>query len=490
MDFDESSWLTLSPRSGETLRRALERTLREAIAAGLLREGTRLPSSRAIARALNVSRGVATDAYAQLEAQGFLTIAPRSAPVVAASLVAPARASRVQPTTLPQPRYDLTPTTPDVTLFPLRKWLRASAKVGRDLHYETLDYRPPRGEPRLREALAVHLGQTRGVIADPEQILVVQGTAQGVDLLLRVLAGRGARRIAVEDPSHTTQHARIRALGLELVAQPVDEEGLVIDGLEADAALVTPAHQFPTGTVLSGARRRALLAWAQRTGALIVEDDYDADFRYDHEPVRALQGLAAANVVHLGTVSKTLAPALRLGWIVAPDDLLDELEQAKRLADDFSPALDQLAFAELLRSGAYVRHLRRARAAYRRRRDRLVEALERALPELDAEGIAAGMHMVLRLPAGCDDVAVARSADEQRIRVPPLSSLRIKPASPGGLVLGYGRLHEDSVGPAVQVLARVIRPYLQGPQPKDFSEQNKGQRHEEKKQHEPSPLSP
>jgi GntR family transcriptional regulator/MocR family aminotransferase len=460
MDFDESSWLTLSRGPGETLRRALERTLREAITVGLLRDGTRLPSSRAMGRLLGVSRGVVTDAYAQLEAQGFLTIAPRSAPVVAASLVPPARAPRAQPTTVPQPRYDLTPTTPDVTLFPLREWLRASAKVGRELRYETLGYRLPRGELWLREALAAHLGQARGVIAEPEQILVVQGTAQGVDLLLRVLAGRGAARIAVEDPSHTTQHARVRAYGLELVAQPVDEEGLVVDGLEADAALVTPAHQFPTGAVLSGARRRALLAWAQRTGGLVVEDDYDAEFRYDHEPVRALQGLAGASVVHLGTVSKTLAPALRLGWVVAPDDLLEELEQAKRLADDFSPALDQLAFSELLRSGAYVRHLRRARAAYRRRRDRLVDALERELPELEAEGIAAGMHMVLRLPAGCDDAAVARSASEARIRVPPLSSFRTKPASPDGLVLGYGRLHEESVGPAVEVLARVIRPHL------------------------------
>jgi GntR family transcriptional regulator / MocR family aminotransferase len=298
------------------------------------------------------------------------------------------------------------------------------------------------------------------VIAEPEQIVVVQGTAQGVDVLLRVLAGRGAARVAVEDPSHTTQHARVRARGLELVAQPVDEEGLVVDGLEGDAALVTPAHQFPTGAVLGGRRRRALLAWAQRTGALVVEDDYDAEFRYDHEPVRALQGLAATSVVHLGTVSKTLAPALRLGWVVGPDDLLDELEQAKRLADDFSPALDQLTFAELLRRGAYVSHLRRARTAYRRRRDRLVEALARELPELNAEGVAAGVHMVLRLPVGCNDAAVARSASEARIRVPPLSSFRITPASPGGLVLGYGRLHEESVGLAVQALARVIRPHL------------------------------
>jgi GntR family transcriptional regulator/MocR family aminotransferase len=460
MGFDESSWLALSPWPGETLRRALERTLREAIADGALREGRRLPSSRAMARLLQVSRGVVTDAYAQLEAQGFLTIGARAAPVVAASATPRSRAPRGQIPVPQPPRYDLTPTTPDVTLFPLREWLRASAKISRDLPYGTLDYRAPRGEQQLREALAVHLGQTRGVIADPEQVIVVQGTAQGADLLLRVLAGRGRARIAVEDPSHTTQHARIRAFGLELVPQPVDDEGLVVEGLEADAALVTPAHQFPTGAVLSGRRRRALLAWVERAGALILEDDYDAEFRYDHEPVRALQGLAPANVVHLGTVSKTLAPALRLGWVVAPDELFDEVEQAKRLADDFSPALDQLALAELLRGGAYARHLRRARAAYRRRRDRLVQALARHLPELDVGGVAAGVHLVLRLPPGCDDAAIARSASDVRVRVPALSSFRIKPAAPGALVVGYRRLHEESVELAVRELARVIRPHL------------------------------
>jgi GntR family transcriptional regulator/MocR family aminotransferase len=460
MGFDESSWLTLSPRPGETLRRTLERTLRDAIVAGVLREGTRLPSSRALARTLHVSRGVVTEAYAQLEAQGLLIVAARSAPVVAASMGAPSRVHRRRSAVPRRPRYDLTPTTPDVTLFPLREWLAASEKVARGLPYETLDYRTPRGEMRLRDALADHLGRTRGIVSDPAQIIVVQGTAQGTDLLLRVLARRGAGRIAVEDPSHTTQHTRIRALGLELVPQPVDGEGLVVDGLQADAVLVTPAHQFPTGAVLSGRRRRALIAWASRSGGLIVEDDYDAEFRYDHEPVRALQGLAATKVVQLGTVSKTLAPALRLGWIVAPDDLLDELEQAKRLADDFSPALDQLALAELLTGGAYARHLRRARAAYRRRRDRLVDALERALPELEVEGIAAGVHMVLRLPPGCDDALIARSANDVRIRVPPLSSFRIEPARAGGLVVGYGRLHEAAVGQAVRALAGVIRGYL------------------------------
>jgi GntR family transcriptional regulator/MocR family aminotransferase len=408
---------------------------------------------------LGVSRGVVTDAYGQLEAQGFLAISARSAPVVAATGPAPRPARRERTADVQRPRYDLTPTTPDVTLFPLRRWLRASEKVARNLEYATLDYREPRGELALRAALADHLGRTRGVIAAPERTIVVQGTAQGVDVLLRALARRGASRVAVEDPSHTTQHARIRELGFELVPQPVDADGLVVDGLEAEAVLVTPAHQFPTGAVLSGRRRQALVAWAQRADRMIVEDDYDSEFRYDREPVRALQGLAAAKVAYLGTASKTLAPALRLGWIVAPDELVDELEHAKRLADDFSPALDQLAMAELLTSGEYARHLRRARATYRARRDRLVAGLARELPDLAVEGIAAGVHVVLRLPAGCDDAALAEAASAARVRVPALSAFRIGPGAPG-LVVGYGRLHEAAVDQAVRALAEVVRAHL------------------------------
>jgi GntR family transcriptional regulator / MocR family aminotransferase len=463
VDVDEARWLALERRGGETLRSALERTLRDAIVAGALREGVRLPASRALAGALGVSRGVVSDAYGQLEAQGFLVTRSRTAPVVADGLARGPAPARARAPTTAAPRYDLTPTTPDVTLFPLGRWLAAAQHVARRAGVSTLDYREPRGEQALREALASHLGRTRGVVADPAQIVVVQGTAQGVDLVLRVLRRRGASRIAVEDPSHTTQHERIRALGLEVVPQPVDGRGLVTDGLDADAVLVTPAHQFPTGSVLSGERRRALLAWAHDTGGLVLEDDYDSEFRYDREPVRALQGLAAEHVVQLGTVSKTLAPALRLGWIVVPPELADEAERAKRLLDDFSPALDQLTLAELLARGHYDRHVRRARAAYRARRDALLAALARELPELPTDGIAAGVHLVLRLPAGVDDAAVASAAQRRRIRVPPLSAFRLVPSDEPGLVIGYGRLHEDAVAPAVRALAEAIRAHLSAP---------------------------
>ena len=460
MDVDEARWLSLEPRRGETLRAGLERELRDAILAGAFREGVRLPGSRVLAHALGVSRGVVSDAYGQLEAQGFLVTRARAAPVVAAS---PSRAEEAprQPEPAPAPpRYDLTPTTPDVTQFPLNRWLAAAQAAARRSGAVALDYREPRGERVLREALADHLGRTRGVTADPGQIVVVQGTAQGVDLLLRILRTRGASSLAVEDPSHTTQHERARAHAFDLRPQPVDGDGMVVAGLDADAVLVTPAHQFPTGSVLSGERRRQLLAWSETTGGLIVEDDYDAEFRYDREPVRALQGLAPGRVVQLGTVSKTLAPALRLGWIVAPAELADEAARAKRLLDDFSPALDQLALAEFLSRGHYDRHLRRARGVYRRRRDALLAALARQLPELAVEGVAAGVHLLLRLPDGVSDEAIATDAEGARICVPPLSAFRLTPSGEGGLVIGYGRLHETAVDPAARALADVIRKHL------------------------------
>ncbi len=460
VEVDEARWLSFERGSGETLRAALERSLREAISDGALREGVRLPASRVLARALGVSRGVVSDAYGQLEAQGFLVTRARAAPVVAAT---PSRAGgrRRAPTKpAPPPRYDLTPTTPDVTQFPLNRWLATAQQAARRAGAVALDYREPRGERLLREALADHLGRTRGVIADPEQIVVVQGTAQGVDLLLRILRARGAGRLAVEDPSHTTQHERARAWSFELRPQPVDRDGMIVAGLEADAVLVTPAHQFPTGSVLSGERRRELLLWSETTGGLVVEDDYDAEFRYDREPVRALQGLAPSRVVQLGTVSKTLAPALRLGWVVAPEELADEAAREKRLLDDFSPALDQLALAEFLGRGHYDRHLRRARAVYRRRRDAVLAALARQLPELAVEGVAAGVHLLLRLPPDASDVAIADEAGRALIRVPPLSAFRLEPSADGGLVIGYGRLHESAVEPAARALAAVIRRHL------------------------------
>jgi len=452
---EEARWLRVERRPQETLRVAVERTLREAIVSGALRPGVRLPSSRALASELGVSRGVTTEAYAQLAAQGFVVNRPRAAPLVA-EVAGPARAAAPAAAPTPAPRYDLTPTTPDVTLFPVRRWVSALADVVRAAPHTVFDYGDPRGERELREVLAGQLGRTRGVVAVPEQIVVVQGAAQGIDLLVRVLAARGARRIAVEDPSLDSQPRRIAEHGLEPVWQPVDADGLVVAGLDADAVVVTPAHQFPTGAVLAGARRRELLRFARARQALVVEDDYDAEFRYDREPVRALQGLDPDSVAYLGTASKALAPALRLGWVVVPCELADEAERVKHLLDVCSPALEQRALARLIVRGDYDRHVRRARVTYHRRRDRLLAALERHLPELPVDGIAAGMHVLVRLPPGVDDGSVAAEAARLGVQATPLSRFASAGRRRQGLVIGYGRMHEDALDSAIELLARAV----------------------------------
>jgi GntR family transcriptional regulator / MocR family aminotransferase len=454
MTFEEARWLHFDRGEGETLHAALERSLREAMRSGALRQGVRLPSSRALAAQLGVSRGVTSDVYEQLAAQGLLISRVKAAPVVAGVARSPAPATSRE--VARPPRIDLTPTTPDLALFPARRWGAALLDTVRSSPVAAYDYGAPRGERELREALADHLGSTRGVVADPERMVVVSGAAQGIDLLARVLSGRHAQTVAVEDPSLDSQPRRIRLSGLEAVGQPVDGDGFVVDGLNADAALVTPAHQFPTGAVLSGVRRRELLSWARSRDALVIEDDYDAEFRYDREAVRALQGLDPDRVVYLGTASKTLAPALRLGWLVLPHWLADESERIKHLLDVSSPVIDQRALARFLRSGEYNRHVRRMRVVYRRRRDALLGAIAEHLPDLTVQGVAAGIHVLLRLPAQIDDEAVAAMAEGDGVRVTPLSRFGIsRPAGPG-LVLGYGRVTEMALDEAVRTLAGAI----------------------------------
>ncbi len=312
----------------------------------------------------------------------------------------------------------------------------------------------------LREKLADELGRTRGVICEPEQVIVVQGATQGVDLVLRVLRDTGAARIAVEDPSLDRQHRQILGLGLELAGQPVDRDGLIAAGLDADAVIVSPAHQFPTGAVLSGARRRELLTWGRETGARIVEDDYDAEFRYDREPIRALQGLDPERVIYAGTTSKTLAPALRIGWLIVPESLAEPLSAMKELLDDLSPTLEQLALAQLIERGQYQRHIRRTRAIYRARRDRLAVALAEYFPEQSVFGVAAGLSVVLDLPSHTDDRELERVALQAGVRVEALSRYAVRDRGSRGLVIGYGRLHESAIGPAVAALSRAVGPWL------------------------------
>jgi GntR family transcriptional regulator/MocR family aminotransferase len=356
-------------------------------------------------------------------------------------------------------RFDFSATTPDVSLFPRRAWARAVERALRRAPDDALDYGDGRGRIELRNVLSAYLARVRGVRVDPGRIVVTQGFSQAFDLLCRVLVDRGATTLAMETPSHPELWSTGRQAGLRLVGCPVDSEGLVTDQLsvlDADAIVVAPAHQFPTGVVMAPGRRLALVEWAATNGRLVIEDDYDAEFRYDRTAVGAVQGLDPGRVAHVGTASKTLAPGLRLGWISVPADLIEEVRIRKSLADSASPAIDQLALADLLSTGEYERHVVRARHEYRHRRDRLVQALSNTLPRLPVRGAAAGMQLLLQLPDQTDDVALAEAAAAQRIGVRALSPLHLAPSDERGLLLGYGRLPEPRIDRAVAALASVI----------------------------------
>lgn len=455
MELDEARWLALRRQSGERLADAVQRTLRDAIHDGSLRPTVRLPSSRVLAAHFSVSRGVVTEAYEQLAAQGYLVSRTKAAPLVAdAPRPTPTSISRY--TQVPAVRFDFTPTTPDVSQFPTHQWAACLATAARSIPISAYDYGDIRGSRHLREILADHLGRTRGVVADPENILITRGAAQGIDLLMRTLTHLGAHRVAVEDPSLTSQTERITEHALVARPTPVDGAGIMVDDLDVDAALLTPAHQFPTGVVLSGERRRKLLDWARRTGGLLIEDDYDAEFRYDRQPVRALQGMDPVHVAYLGTTSKTLAPALRLAWMVLPSALVPEAQRIRHLLDVCPPAVDQQALALMIEHGHYDRHVRRSRKSYRGRRHHLVAALREHLPECHVQGIAAGIHVLLNLPAGVDDTAIAAKALHADVRVPPLSQFSTTAGAGSGLVLGYGRIRQHCINAAVAALAAAV----------------------------------
>jgi GntR family transcriptional regulator/MocR family aminotransferase len=447
----------LDRASREPLRRQLETRLRAAIEDGSLADGTRLPSSRSLAEQLAVSRGVVVDAYEQLVAQGFLVARPRQVPVVRAG-----EARRPAP---PRPatryRYALSPNAPDLSRFPRRPWVRATAGVMRDLPDAELDYpADPRGAAGLRTALVGYLARVRRVRVDLDNLVLTLGFLHGLDLLFGGFALRGIRRVAVENPSVPEQVAIARAHGIQVQPVAVDEAGLVVADLsagDAEAVVVTPAHQFPLGTVLSPRRRRALVAWAAERDALIVENDYAAEFRYDGPPVGAVQGLAPERTVYVGTTSKTLAPAVRLGWIAAPAEVTDALLDAQLGGSGGFTGLNGHVFARLLQSGDFERHVQRCRRDYRRRRDALVAAISAELPQLRVLGVAGGLHLTLRLPPGCDAGRVARAARSGGIDVRPLSTYAHAPIEQDpGLVLGYGRLPLPSVPGVVGALARAV----------------------------------
>jgi GntR family transcriptional regulator / MocR family aminotransferase len=460
-----------APRRG--LTSWLAGAVRAAVLDGRLPPGAPLPATRLLARDLGLARGVVVEAYQRLTDEGLLTARRGAGTVVAppaAALAPPAGPAadgdpaRARPAALlPAPwpagvELELSPGVPDLSAFPRAAWLRAEQAVLDSAGAADLGYGDPRGSARLRAELAGWLARTRGLRVGPDGIIVVAGVAQSLALLAQTLRARGTAAVAVEDPGSRGARDALAHWSLATVPVRVDELGLDVAELAATgaaAAMLTPAHQFPTGVVLAPPRRRELLAWAA-AGGLVIEDDYDAEHRYDRAPVPALQTLAPDQVAHTGSTSKTLAPGMRLGWLVPPAHLHADLVAAKHASDLGSPALPQLVLARLLATGDYDRHLRAVRARQRVRRDAVLAAVREHLPGARVEGVAAGLHLLLTFAAaGLDDAALAEQARRAGVLVHPLSRHRIRPGPPG-LVLGYAAHSPDRLRDAVRRIAGAL----------------------------------
>jgi GntR family transcriptional regulator / MocR family aminotransferase len=461
--------LALDRTRPEPLRVQLERELRDAIRSGRLAAGERLPSSRAMATGLGISRGLVIECYSQLQAEGFLTSRTGSATRVAAGALAPAPSPSPSPSRDPEPTgpvpsrrlaVDFCPGVPDLTSFPRADWAHAMRDSCRNATPAELGYGDPRGTETLREVLAGYLRRVRRTVAGAERIVVCGGFGQGINLVLRSLAADGIRRVAIEDPGDDDYLGISARLGIEAVPVPIDERGIDVEALAATgvrAVILTPTHQFPTGTALAPERRQALVAWAGERGATIIEDDYDAEFRYDRDPVGALQGLAPERVALIGTVSKSLAPALRLGWVVCPTRLLDSLVEDKQLSDRGSPTLEQLALATLIESGRYDRHLRRMRDVYGTRRDMLARMLIEHAPHVGLRGLAAGFHAVAGLRPDADEQMIVEAARARSIGLYGMTSYRFDGRSgPPEIVLGFGNLTEAAIARGIAAVGDLL----------------------------------
>jgi GntR family transcriptional regulator / MocR family aminotransferase len=469
-------------RSGrQPLRAQLEASLREAIRGGRLRTGERLPSSRELARELGVSRGMVQDCYGQLLAEGYLTSRTGSAtrvagisgqqagdqPVAGPAVVSPSVPWPGRHLSEPPLIADFQPGVPDLSSFPRTDWAWAIKQACTHAATADLGYGDPRGSSVLREVLAGYLRRVRAAAASPARMIISTGVAQGINLVLHALARQsGVTCVAFEDPGYGGAQAdeTVRATlatGIHVTYVPVDEQGLVVSELAASGAqavVVTPAHQSPTGVVLSPPRRHALTDWARRGGGYVIEDDYDSEFRYDKDPVGALQGLAPEQVFLLGTASKALAPAVRLGWVHAPSSLAAAVAAEKEMSDRGSCALDQLALATLLTTGRYDRHLRRMRTVYAARRTVLTGAFARHAPRVQLTGLAAGFHAVAPLPSGADETAVIAAARERRVGLHGIGDYRGNPdtAAPPALVMGFGNVRERAIEPAIAGVADLL----------------------------------
>ena len=451
--------LDLDPDLGR--RAAVEQALRASIRDGRLVAGSTLPSTRALAADLGVSRATIVAAYEQLVAEGYLN-ARHGAGTTVASIpsVEPPPSSVRDHGRLGQPvAVDFRPGEPDASLFPRAAWLRAVRQVLRHAPDDVLGYGDPLGRPELRASLAAYLGRVRAVHASPAAISVFAGATSAFGFIGELLVRRGITRIAVEDPSHFLAHQVLRLVGVTLVPIPIDDDGIDVAALArtgVEAVLVTPANQYPTGAVLSPDRRSELVAWARRASAWIVEDDYDGEFRYDRQPVGAVQGLDPDRVLYLGTASKSLAPGLRLGWAVVPPELRQALAVVKHLRAGVS-SIDQLALSELIERGDYDRHIRSARSLYRRRLDVLVDAVHAAAPWLAVSEARAGLHLPCRLTDEAKaESAIVADAAEADIGLFGFGPHWVGEPRYEGLVLGFGRTPEHGFGAAVERLGSFL----------------------------------
>ncbi len=438
----------------------LERALRAAIRSGRLAPGSTLPPSRLLAQELGVSRGVVVDSYSQLIAEGYLAAKRGSGTRVAARTVPEPAPTRLDERLRRGFRHDLRPGQPDFHAFPRRRWQAALIDAVQSLPDARLTYSDYRGAPELRAAVAAYLARARAVAADPERVVICCGAAHGTAALCHALRARGARRVAIEDPGWRLQRLTVERAGLEPVPVGVDAEGLIVSELaqaDVDAVMVTPAHQYPTGVVLSRERRTALVEWAQGRDALIIEDDYDAEYRFDRDPTASLQALAPDRVAFVGTTSKTLAPAMRIGWVVAPSYLLAGVQDELRITDARPPTVDQIAMASFIEDAALDRHLRAMRRRYAVKRELLINALARHTPEIRLGGAAAGLHLVAWLPHYCDERDTARRLRAAGVGVHELHRhcTTYAPVGPA-LLLGYALPTGAQIEAAVPLLATAI----------------------------------
>ncbi len=449
--------------TGTRPRAALESALRHAIRSGRLAAGTPLPSSRALAADLGLARNTVADAYGQLVAEGWLAARHGSGTRVAghAAQIPSAGPAHVRAPSAGA-RHNLRPGVPDVSAFPRAAWLAAARRALAAAPAQSLiGYGDPRGPLVLRTALASYLARARGVSATPERIIVCAGFSQGLELLSDLLSSKGQRTLAIEAYGHPAHRQVVASAGMRLVPVPVDDRGALCDGAPppgTGALLLTPAHQYPLGVALAPERRRQAIEWAAAGDRLIIEDDYDGEFRYDRQAVGALQALAPDQVIYAGTASKSLAPGLRLGWLVVPERLAGEVAEIKRATSRLSSSLDQLTLAELISSGGYDRQVRRVRLTYRARRDRLVSELRRKVPEVAVTGIAVGLHVLIRLPAGVAEEDVIDGAAARGLALQGLASCRAGGPELGpALIVGYAAPPGHAFAAAVALLCAALR---------------------------------